>query len=151
MFNLKPEFPHGPLSMSLEQWIRQWSLCSPQTKTKIYQRTRIKLLVIWVIGKQHRIHPGLQPYSSGSEPSLSWLAAEGKRTNLLSTMGKRQFQETLLIFCLLFPLLENWMSYQHKKMLKAKVEWSLDLWAVPGAVRQHRQRTNRYQQEREGN
>ena len=32
-----------------------------------------------------------------------------------------------LAFCLLFPLLEKWNAHQHKKMLKTKVEWSLDL------------------------
>ncbi|XP_057560931.1 serine/threonine-protein kinase Nek4 isoform X6 [Hippopotamus amphibius kiboko] len=47
-----------------------------------------------VIEKQDRIHPALQPHSSGSEPSLSRQRRQKKREHTEHSGGKRQFQET---------------------------------------------------------
>ncbi|XP_057560930.1 serine/threonine-protein kinase Nek4 isoform X5 [Hippopotamus amphibius kiboko] len=44
--------------------------------------------------KQDRIHPALQPHSSGSEPSLSRQRRQKKREHTEHSGGKRQFQET---------------------------------------------------------
>lgn len=61
--------------------------------------------------------------------NLPSLDSGGRRKeNTLSTVEKRDSSKRLrLAFCLLFPLLEKWNVHQHKKMLKTKVEWSLDL------------------------
>ncbi|KAM7063352.1 serine/threonine-protein kinase Nek4 [Molossus nigricans] len=45
--------------------------------------------------KQDRIHPGLQPHSSGSEPSLSRQRRQKKREQTEHSGEKRQFQEAL--------------------------------------------------------
>ncbi|XP_037654028.1 serine/threonine-protein kinase Nek4 isoform X4 [Choloepus didactylus] len=46
-----------------------------------------------IIEKQHRIYPGLQPHSSGSEPSLSRQRWQKRREQTEHSGGKRQFQE----------------------------------------------------------
>ncbi|XP_062970569.1 serine/threonine-protein kinase Nek4 [Cynocephalus volans] len=46
-----------------------------------------------IIEKQGRIHPGVQPHSSGSEPSLSRQRRQKKREHTDHSGGKRQFQE----------------------------------------------------------
>ncbi|XP_059966178.1 serine/threonine-protein kinase Nek4 isoform X3 [Mesoplodon densirostris] len=47
-----------------------------------------------VIEKQDRIHPALQPHSSGSEPFLSQQRRQKKREHTEHSGEKRQFQET---------------------------------------------------------
>lgn len=47
-----------------------------------------------VTGKQDRIHPALQPHSSGSEPSQSRQRRQKKREHAEHSGEKRQFQET---------------------------------------------------------
>ncbi|XP_032505675.1 serine/threonine-protein kinase Nek4 isoform X5 [Phocoena sinus] len=47
-----------------------------------------------VIEKQDRIHPALQPHSSGSEPFLSQQQRQKKREHTEHSEEKRQFQET---------------------------------------------------------
>ncbi|XP_024602249.1 serine/threonine-protein kinase Nek4 isoform X3 [Neophocaena asiaeorientalis asiaeorientalis] len=47
-----------------------------------------------VIEKQDRIHPALQPHSSGSEPFLSQQRRQKKREHTEHSEEKRQFQET---------------------------------------------------------
>ncbi|XP_016065710.1 PREDICTED: serine/threonine-protein kinase Nek4 [Miniopterus natalensis] len=47
-----------------------------------------------VIEKQNRIHPGLQPHSSGSEPSLSRQRRQKKREQTEHSGEKRQIQKT---------------------------------------------------------
>ncbi|XP_036187842.1 serine/threonine-protein kinase Nek4 isoform X5 [Myotis myotis] len=49
----------------------------------------------WVMEKQDRIHPGLQPHSSGSEPSLSRQRRQKKREQTEHSGEKGQFQEAL--------------------------------------------------------
>ncbi|XP_023611440.1 serine/threonine-protein kinase Nek4 isoform X3 [Myotis lucifugus] len=49
----------------------------------------------WVMEKQDRIHPGLQPHSLGSEPSLSRQRRQKKREQTEHSGGKGQFQEAL--------------------------------------------------------
>ncbi|XP_036286815.1 serine/threonine-protein kinase Nek4 isoform X6 [Pipistrellus kuhlii] len=49
----------------------------------------------WSIEEQDRIHPGLQPHSSGSEPSLSRQRRQKKREQIEHSGEKRQFREAL--------------------------------------------------------
>ncbi|KAM8758708.1 serine/threonine-protein kinase Nek4 isoform 3-T3 [Rhynchonycteris naso] len=46
-----------------------------------------------ILEKQDRIHPGLQPHSSGSEPSLSRQRRQKKREQTENSGENRQFQE----------------------------------------------------------
>ncbi|KAM9186426.1 serine/threonine-protein kinase Nek4 isoform 4-T4 [Dugong dugon] len=46
-----------------------------------------------IVEKQDRIHPGLQPHSSGSEPSLSRQRRQKRREQTEHSGGMRQFQE----------------------------------------------------------
>ncbi|XP_057560927.1 serine/threonine-protein kinase Nek4 isoform X2 [Hippopotamus amphibius kiboko] len=66
----------------------------PLNKDQDLPKDQDQVAVECVIEKQDRIHPALQPHSSGSEPSLSRQRRQKKREHTEHSGGKRQFQET---------------------------------------------------------
>lgn len=78
----KDQRPKDPVSDMHEAFISERRLESAVTKDQVAGE--------WVIEKQDRIHPVLQPHSSGSEPSLSRQRRQKKREQTEHSGEKRQ-------------------------------------------------------------
>ncbi|XP_058931976.1 serine/threonine-protein kinase Nek4 isoform X5 [Kogia breviceps] len=66
----------------------------PLNKDQNLSKDQHQVAAECVIEKQDRIHPALQPHSSGSEPFLSQQWRQKKREHTEHSGEKRQFQET---------------------------------------------------------